>query len=103
MAVIDFDPRLYEGAIERFAGYQIIGFYEAYRRLGGTGDPDLMPVVMRKNLVQFLLSCGYRERWASEENSDDCHLMWVRGPWPIDYGRSNEQEKWVAVHDIVSK
>lgn len=98
---VEFDPRLIQGAVERFAGYQIIHFYEAYRQLGGIGDPDLMPAIMRENLVALLTSFGYRERWASEENSDDFGLMWVRGPWPIDYGRTGKREKWVAVHDVV--
>ena len=93
--MVEFDPRLIEGAIEKFAGYQIIGFDEAYRRLGGTGDPDLMPAIMRENLIALLTSFGYQERWASEENSDDFGLMWVRGPWPIDYGRAVlRQHQW---------
>ena len=93
----DLDPRLMAGAIDLLAGYQIIGFYEAYRLLGGTGDPDLMPIVMRKGLVRLLRALRYRERWANEINGDDFGLMWTRSPWPGDVGRIDETRPWVAV------
>ena len=92
----DFDPRLISGAIERFSGYQIVGFYEAYRLLGGTGDPDLMPVEMRKNLVRLLTFLGYRERWASQRDGDGFGFMWTRRPWPADFSHTGEKETWEA-------
>lgn len=101
--MIDFDPRLIQGAIEVFAGQQIVEFYEAYRLLGGTGDPDLMPAEMRKNLVRLLTFLGYKERWASQRGGNGFDLMWTREPWPADFGRTGEKEVWEAVKIKVFK
>ncbi|QGY80805.1 hypothetical protein [Sphingorhabdus lacus] len=96
----DFDPCFIAGAIERFSGYQIVGFYEAYRLLGGTGDPDMMPVEMRKNLVRLLTFLGYKEQWAGTKEGDDVSLMWARNPWPADFLSSGEKETWIAAFDV---
>lgn len=93
----ELDPRLVAGAIDQLVGHQIIGFYEAYRLLGGWGDPDLMPVVVRKGLVRLLRTLGYRERWAGEKDGDDFDFMWTRSPWPGDVGRIDQTKPWVPV------
>ncbi len=96
----ELDPQLVAGAIDRLVGYQIIGFYEAYQLFGGTGDPDLMPVVMRHGLVRLLQTLGYKERWAGTIDGDDLSLMWARGPWPADFAHIGEKETWIAAYDV---
>jgi hypothetical protein len=98
LAVADeLDPQLVAGAIDILAGHQIISFYEAYHLLGGKGDPDLMPVIMRKGLLRLLGTLGYRERWASEKDGDDFGFMWTRVPWPGDVGRIDETKPWIPI------
>jgi hypothetical protein len=96
----ELDPRLVAGAIDLLVGYQIIGFYETYWLLGGTGDPDLMPVIMRKGLVRLLKTLGYKERWAGTKDGDDVCLMWTRKPWPADFIDPGEKETWIAAYDV---
>lgn len=72
-------------AIRRLAGYQAIDLNEAYRvLLGGQDDLDLAPVARRNALCELLRAHGYREEFVMQDGEDEAHLMWVRGPWPID-------------------
>ena len=75
------------------AGHQAICLYEFYRMLGGTGDPDAMPIRRRIILCDLLHFLGYRERTVIRDGSGRGTLMWVRDAWPIDLAPLEETKR----------
>lgn len=86
----DDEPHSYRSVVDtvhRLAGWQAIRLDAAFRvLLDGRGDPDLMPLHVRKLLCEVLRENGYREKLIIADGSLVGGLMWVRGPWPIDHG-----------------
>lgn len=82
-------PTLTAKAVDLLVGRQATDVHELYRLFGG-GDPDLMPVVVRRGLCELLRSLGYRQAWVREEQDDEGRLMWVRDPWPADFAKLRE-------------
>jgi hypothetical protein len=83
-------------AIQALAGHQATDLHLVYTRLGGEGDPDLMPSEVRQFLCRLLQTFGYRERWVTKGDGE-AHLMWVRDPWPVDVAAlSGEVETYTS-------
>lgn len=83
-------------AIEALAGHQATDLHLVYTRLGGEGDPDLMPCEVRLFLSRLLSSLGYVERWVTSGDGE-AHLMWVRDPWRVDVAAlSGEVETYTS-------
>lgn len=90
---------LVEDTLSKLAGYQAIDLYEAYQRLGGEGDPEVMPIPVREFLCQLLSALGYRERCMVKVGDDEGHLFWSRETWELDreaLSRAKEVESYRA-------
>lgn len=90
VAAADNDPNGYRAmlaTVQKLAGYQALCLHQAFRLLvEGEGDPDLMPLKLRKLICRTLAENGYRERFMLPIGSNEGGLMWVRDAWPIDDG-----------------
>lgn len=78
-------------SIRALAGHQVIGFGEAWTVLTGF-DPDDLDDEEARLLRWLLNDLGYERQWVAQLGRRRMQHLWVRGPWPIDFGANLGRE-----------